>query len=101
MAHQKIISLYLFLILFICPFFGVETFTPLGRMGHYSVLVENKLYFLGGNMNTDDSNEVFYLDVSRNFSREFPPFTDITTDDGIPFKSSWGTVSLSEQTIYL
>src|SRR5687767_873310 len=104
MSYYNFISFYLFLILFIHSFFEVETFTSLGRFGHSSVLAENKLYFLGGVIN-DGSNEVFYLDVSQQFNIASPPFIDVTASEGIPFKSSWGTVLLSdinnEQTIFL
>src|SRR6266498_1957429 len=105
MSYYNCVSFHLFLILFIYPFFGVGTFTPLGRSGHSSVLVGNKLYFFGGSVSGSCSNEVFYFDVSEKFSIEFPPFIDITATEGIPFKSCWGTFLLSEinneQTIYL
>ena len=110
MSYYKFISFYLFLILFIHPFFEVDTFTPLARRVHSSVLVENKLYFLGGVISEaiiieSGSNEVFYLDVSQQFNIAFPPFIDVTANEKIPFRSSWGTVLLSdinnEQTIFL
>ncbi|CAI2179065.1 17390_t:CDS:10 [Funneliformis geosporum] len=86
------------------PFKMIESFTPVGRIAHSSVLAENKLYFFGGVI--DDkacSNEVFYLDVSQPFVTETPPWTDLTLNSGIPLKSCWGTVSSNEvqKTIYL
>ncbi len=80
-------------------FFRAESFTPVGRIGHSSVLVENKLYFFGG-ADGGCFNEVFYLDVSKSFDFAVPPWVDLA---GIPFKSCWGTVSLNDvqQTIYL
>ncbi len=105
MNHHDHISFCLFFILFISSFFEVETFTPLGRWTHSSVLVGNKLYFFGGASEKSCSNEVFYLDVSQQFSIEFPPFIDITANEGIPFKSCRGTTLLrelnNEQTIFL
>src|SRR6266498_3609247 len=105
MIYYNYISFYFF-ILFIYPFFGVETFTPLGRLAHSSVLVENKLYFFVGVYDDGtSSNEVFYLDVSQQFNIRLPTFIDITTTSGMPFRSSWGTFLLSdinnEQIIYL
>ncbi|CAI2179346.1 953_t:CDS:2 [Funneliformis geosporum] len=98
--NYKLVNIFM-LIYF---FFGVESFTPVGRIAHSSVLAENKLYFFGGVI--DDkacSNEVFYLDVSQPFVTETPPWTDLTLNSGIPLKSCWGTVSSNEvqKTIYL
>src|SRR3954447_14665434 len=92
-----------YLIVFICLFFEVESFTPLGRLAHSSVLAENKLYFFGGALNDGScSNEVFYLDVSQPFNIQVPLWNDLTPNAGIPFKSCWGTASINnEQNIYL
>src|SRR5436190_4191752 len=96
------ISFYLYV--FICLFLEIESFTPKGRISHSSVLVGNKIYFLGG-WGGGSTNEVFYLDVSQPFNTQAPPWNDLTQSAGIPFKSSWATASLSdinnEQTIYL
>ena len=35
---------------------------------HSSILVGDKIYFLGGVTNTGVSNEVFYLDLSQSFN---------------------------------
>src|SRR6266542_1009328 len=107
MTCHNHISFYLFFILLIYPFFEVETFTPIGRHGHSSVLVENKIYFFGGTIDVEggSTNEVFYLDVSQQFNIAFPPFNDVTANEGIPFNSSFGTVSSrdknNEETIFL
>jgi N-acetylneuraminic acid mutarotase len=103
---MKYQSFYLFFI--ISLFLEVESFIPGGRLAHSSVLVENKLYFLGGVVDNDNnfcSNEVFYLDVSKPFNMQAPLWTDLTPNAGIPFRSCFGSVSLNkinnEQTIFL
>lgn len=86
-------SLYLYLIL-IFVFFGVESYTPIGRLTHSSVLVGNNLYFFGGQYgNGSISNEVFYLNLSRSFDVENPPWFDLTSTASIPFGSYFATVA--------
>src|SRR4051812_47340751 len=95
MTHYNYIPFYL--CIFICLFLEVKSFTPVGRLSHSSVLVENKLYFFGGAISNQDwSNEVFYLDVSQPFNIQAPPWNDLTPSAGIPFKSSWAAASLSD-----
>jgi len=84
----------------------VNSFTPIGRYAHSSVLLGNKLCFFGGYLlsSLTHSNEVFYLDVSQPFNSENPPWVDLTSSAAIPFKGSWFTVSLinnNDPTIYL
>ncbi|CAI2174023.1 5959_t:CDS:2 [Funneliformis geosporum] len=67
----------------------VEPFTPLGRMGHSTILDENKLYFFGGQSNIDCSNEVFYLDLSQRFNVENLQWTDLTLNSEIAFKNNY------------
>ncbi|RIB29120.1 hypothetical protein C2G38_1250539 [Gigaspora rosea] len=62
--------------------FTFAAFIPNGRSFHSSVLIDNKLYFIGGYKQINNSyspitNELFYLDVSK-------PFT-ITDNDSIPW----------------
>ncbi len=81
----------------------VNSFTPIGRAQHSSVLVRTKLYFFGGVISNgpDDLNDVFCLDVSQSFNSENPSWTLLTT---MPFRSSFATVLLidnNNQTIYL
>ena len=67
MIYNNHISVYL--CIFICLFLEVESFTPAGRYGHASVLVESKLYIFGGVLDSGfSSNEVFYLDLSQPFN---------------------------------
>jgi N-acetylneuraminic acid mutarotase len=105
MIYYNYISFYLFF--FIYFFLEIESFVPARRYAHSSILVRNKLYFLGGGSGTASlggicSNEVFYLDVTQSFNVEVPPWNVLTSNSGIPFRSCWGTVSLVDnQTIYL
>src|ERR1044072_9472540 len=100
-------KLYFIVFIFFCLFLEIESFTPAGRFAHSSVLVENKnnLYFFGGETGKFEgpcTNEVFSLDVARSFNAEVPPWNDLTSKAGIPFRSCWGTVSLiNNQTVYL
>ncbi|RGB41483.1 hypothetical protein C1646_662991 [Rhizophagus diaphanus] len=76
--------------------YEVESFTPAARAVHSSIFIEsnNRLYFLGGEINGNiPVNEVFYLDVSKNFDTVSPPWTDLTPAAAIPFRSSWAGVS--------
>ncbi|CAI2189292.1 13988_t:CDS:2 [Funneliformis geosporum] len=85
-------------------FFSVEPFTPAERYSHTSALVENKLYFLGGD-GEFYSNEVFYLDLSQQFYAEYPSWTDLTANSGMSIKSSWAAAALTindnNPTVYL
>jgi N-acetylneuraminic acid mutarotase len=104
MTNYKYAPFYLFFIIYL--FLEIESFTPISRLAHSSVLVENKLYFFGGVLNDSFcSNEVFYLDVSQTFNIQAPLWNDITPNAGIPFRIGWGTTSLNDinnkQTIYL
>ncbi|CAI2174419.1 12457_t:CDS:1 [Funneliformis geosporum] len=105
MADYNCISFHLFFILIFYSFLRVESFIPLGRVSHSSILVENKLYFFGGDIGLDiniDSNEVFYLDVSQQFDAEFPTWTDLTINSGIGFKSAFAAIALNNDNhIYL
>src|SRR5204863_4923371 len=91
-------------------FFEVESFTPLGRLAHSSVLVGDKLYFFGGGIvdNFDTSSEVFYLIVSQQFDVSNLSWVDLTKTmptARIPFGSAWGTAVAGDinkdPTIYL
>ncbi|CAB4491750.1 galactose oxidase [Rhizophagus irregularis] len=73
-------------------FFGVESYIPVGRIGHSSTLIGNKIYYFGGITDVGASlNDVFYLDLSQPFNVANPPWIKITD---IPFGSSWGSVAL-------
>ncbi|CAI2175346.1 13963_t:CDS:2 [Funneliformis geosporum] len=87
---NKLINLH-FIFIIIYLLLIVESFTPVERYGHSSVLVGNKIYFFGGYDGRNYTNEVFYLDLSQKFDTELPPWTDLTSNSGIGFKSSWAT----------
>ncbi|CAB4495712.1 hypothetical protein RhiirA1_530100 [Rhizophagus irregularis] len=90
-------SLYLYLILILVVFFGVESYAPIGRLTHSSVLIKNNLYFFGGQYrNGLVSNEVFYLNLSRSFDVENPPWFDLTSTASIPFGSHFATVASND-----
>src|SRR5436305_12857782 len=105
MSYYNDVLLYLFI--FIYFFLEIESFTPVGRFGHTSALVENKLYFFGGSKDLDTgcSNDVIYLDISQPFNTQTPQWNDLTLSARIPFELCFGTTSSSninnERTIYL
>ena len=106
MAHYNYISLYLLFLSYLRFVPEVESFTPMGRTAHSSVVADNKLFFFGGVLdNRKYSNEVFYLDLSQSFNMSAPSWNDLTLNTGIPFKHGWGTTSFSdinnEKIIYL
>ncbi|KAF0550647.1 galactose oxidase [Gigaspora margarita] len=83
--------IFIFLLNFI---FISANFIPNGRYFHSSVLVDKKIYFIGGykflNSNTisPTTNEFFYLDVSKPFATTDDvsiPWIDLTYTGG-PFK---------------
>ncbi|CAB4442540.1 unnamed protein product [Rhizophagus irregularis] len=89
-------NIIIYYLLYIFSLSYVESFTPAARAVHSSVFIEsnNRLYFLGGEINGNiPVNEVFYLDVSKNFDTVSPPWTDLTPAAAIPFRSSWAGVS--------
>ncbi|CAI2176260.1 10323_t:CDS:2 [Funneliformis geosporum] len=86
--------------------YKVESFNPVGRNAHSSVLVGNRIYFFGGRNEITCTNEVFYLDVSQRFNSELPPWTDLTLNSGMNFRGCWATAvavndSNNNPTIYL
>src|SRR5947209_324032 len=48
MTHYHYISLYLLFFAYLYLVSEIESFTPLGRLSHSSVVAENKLYLFGG-----------------------------------------------------
>src|SRR6266542_6656530 len=87
-------TLHILYILILGILIKVEPFTPQARVGHSSVLVENKLYFFGGNNLSNNFDEVFYLNTSKTFNITSQPWIDLTASAKIPFGSSWSTVLL-------
>ncbi|CAI2174835.1 11568_t:CDS:2 [Funneliformis geosporum] len=84
--------------------FRVEPLKPLGRLAHSTVLVENKIYFFGGFTDGGCSNEVFYLDLSKQFNVEVPLWTNITLKTGLKFSNCWASAAITNNnnpSIYL
>ncbi|CAG8777054.1 11129_t:CDS:2, partial [Dentiscutata erythropus] len=80
-------------------------FKPAGRIYQDSVLVEDKIYFLGGlngaNIGTSD---LFYLNISSPFSSVNLKWTDLTSVAPIPVKSAFAPACIGgnkNSTIYL
>ncbi|RIB15168.1 hypothetical protein C2G38_1600135 [Gigaspora rosea] len=84
--------------------YGVSSFDPEPRGGHMAVLIDKRLYFMGGskpipknstfwspNRQFNLSDEVFYLDLSSPFTIDAPPYMDISSTSQMPFGSEKGT----------
>ncbi|CAG8535214.1 3098_t:CDS:2 [Scutellospora calospora] len=94
---------------------NVESFVPEARYAHSVTLVDNKLYFFGGQVSEINQgqelfhlyDELFYLDVSKTFNIEFPSWKGLTASKRVPVRSSWTTSSVGvgimsdRSTIYL
>ncbi|CAG8779399.1 9582_t:CDS:2, partial [Gigaspora margarita] len=86
---------------FFC-FENAETFIPGARYAHSVTLVDNKLYFFGGQISEINQgqelihiyDQLFYLDVSSSFNIESPSWTDLTASKRVPVRSSWSTSSV-------
>jgi N-acetylneuraminic acid mutarotase len=92
--YELTFHIFYFLVLGIFLIFKVDSFTG-ERVGHSSVLIGSKLYFFGGiKINSFCSDEIFYLDVSKTFNIESPPWVDLTIHTKMPFGSAMNTVSL-------
>ncbi len=94
----------LFILIIIFSLFDVESFTPEGRFGHSSIIVDNKLYFFG-DLGEKFSQEVFYVDLSKPFNAVAPSWIDISDSSTIPFFSVWTSIALinndNDPNIYL
>ncbi|RIB03666.1 hypothetical protein C2G38_2224381 [Gigaspora rosea] len=94
---------FLLIIAIFINLFIVKTtsFVPISRYFHTSVLIENKLYLLGG----INSNEIFYLNVSLPLDTEKLLWTNLTNNAPIPINNSFATTSCvggqNNQTIFL
>ena len=108
MAYLNYFTLNPILLLFYVLILGisiieVNSFIPVGRAHHSSVIVDDKIYMFGGVISNgpDDLNETIYLDVSQSFNTEYPSWALSTA---MPFGTAFGTVSFvdnSNSTIYL
>src|SRR4051812_6954186 len=66
--------------------------TPLNRDLHTATLIDNKLYFLGGNSIDGYRNEFFYLDVSVAFDTQKLSWQDLSNINTVPSHSSAAAV---------
>ncbi|CAG8656647.1 1204_t:CDS:2 [Cetraspora pellucida] len=68
----------------------VVAFVPTSRYLQSSVVINDKIYFLGGiNVSEKGTNELFYLNVSLPFSTVNPKWTDLTAIAPIPVSSAF------------
>src|SRR5437763_1934796 len=73
-----------------------DSLIPTRRHAHSSVLVDKRIYFFGGEYGGPvPLNQILYLDVSKPFSIENPPFEE--SPASIPFGSSYATALLDPQ----
>ncbi|PKY40931.1 galactose oxidase [Rhizophagus irregularis] len=84
-----------------------QSLIPVERSALSSVLVDKRIYFLGGESlhspkPSSTLDQILYLDVSKSFNTVNPPFEEIINVP-IPFGSSYATTFLSPQknVIYL
>ncbi|CAG8814579.1 33415_t:CDS:2, partial [Racocetra persica] len=65
-------------------------YTPASRYYQGSVIIENKIYFLGGiDISGKGTSDLFYLDVSFPFNSANPKWTDLTSVAPIPVTSAF------------
>src|SRR4051812_41983018 len=88
MINFKLTLLILFLII---RGYNVDGYNPEPRAGHSAILVGNKIFVIGGYDGTNFMNDVFYLDLRRNFTLDNISFVhDDTTPNmemGIDFSA--------------
>ncbi|CAG8612698.1 10722_t:CDS:2, partial [Acaulospora colombiana] len=95
-------SIYLLNFQVLC-ILAASAFTPEARYAHTSVLISDRLYFLGGTVDSKPSNEFFYLDLSSSFNTQSLPWVDLTGTRSIPVWSSWAAATIGNDrvSIYL
>ncbi|CAG8444894.1 14315_t:CDS:2 [Dentiscutata heterogama] len=113
---KDIFSLLIIIFILSQNFLYGHSFKPEPRGGHMATLVKDKIYFMGGSRPIPKdspawnlthqynlSDEVFYLDLSKSFTVDLPPFTDLSANSRMPFGSEKGTTVLGDngQRIYL
>ncbi|CAG8793851.1 28593_t:CDS:2, partial [Gigaspora margarita] len=83
----------------------MDAFKPAGRIYQASIIIGNKIYFLGGlNSANIGTNDLFYLDISSPFSSINLEWTDLTSVAPIPVKSAFSPACVggnNNSTIYL
>ncbi|CAG8492473.1 139_t:CDS:10 [Diversispora eburnea] len=79
------------------------TFAVEPRYQHNSLLVGNNLFLLGGLSETSGTEkEMFFIDLTKSFKANNPPWEDITSYSPIPIDFYHGTsISVNASTIYI
>ncbi|CAG8477789.1 16811_t:CDS:2 [Acaulospora colombiana] len=98
---SSLLSLFIISILSL-NIYGAEPFAPEPRSQHSSVLVDSKLYVLGGKLSDQSiSSELFYLDLSKSFTTSNVPWKNLPS---IPVQSCSAAAAVGGSdnlTIYL
>src|SRR5437870_1497542 len=90
-------SIGIFLNLIILFSIIIEGYTPLARYGHSSIVLGNNLYFLGGYVKDKNTNDFFYVDLSKPLDRSNPQYIDLTTIASPPLRFSQGSLVPNDQ----
>src|SRR5436305_13287546 len=90
---SQLIILLIYLLHFIN---SLSTDQRYARHAHGSVLIDGKLYFVGGSLISSDGNftdakDLFYIDVSKSFANNLPSPVPILTN--LPVTIAWQAVS--------
>ncbi|CAG8442533.1 3021_t:CDS:2, partial [Scutellospora calospora] len=112
MSIKKFKEIFYLLFILSLNVLNIYSFIPEPRGGHTALLVNNKIFFFGGSRPIPKtspqwnithqynlSDEVFYLDLSSQFSVDLPPFTDLSSTSRIPFGTEKGTTVIGNNGI--
>ncbi|CAB4402610.1 unnamed protein product [Rhizophagus irregularis] len=80
----------------------VKGYEPLARYGHGSIVLENNLYFFGGYVKESDEKEIntndfFYIDLSKPFDSLNPQYIDLKPTSSPPVRFSQGSLTPNNQ----
>ncbi|GBC05754.1 hypothetical protein RclHR1_06400004 [Rhizophagus clarus] len=80
----------------------IEGYEPSSRYGHGSIVFDNNLYFFGGYVKETDGKEIntndfFYIDLSKSFDRLNPQYIDLKTISNPPISFSQGSLTPNSQ----
>ncbi|RHZ81956.1 hypothetical protein Glove_116g43 [Diversispora epigaea] len=87
--------IFLFNILLLILIDGIYCFYPETRIGHNSVLINNKIFYFAGN-----SHEVFYLDLLNSLNTSYAKWVSVA-DSSINIKYSTSVVNINDSTVFL
>lgn len=78
----KMFQYYIFFFVFLSQLIIISSYTLVGRNGHTAHYIDDKIYFLGGETETNAfTNDFFYLDVSKPFNLDSLPIFDLTSNN--------------------